>query len=212
MALQQRSGVVITRKRAYYRDSAVPAGLAARYYRQFGGARRILDVGCGTGAFGRLRPSDDIDVYGIDADALAIEQAARFERTLLANVEHAPLPFPDDFFDGVLAKDIFEHVEHPGRLASEIYRITRSGGVIVASVVVARPKRVWDDYTHVRGFTQRSARMLIEDAGFRVEDTWRMGGVPLSNRFGFIDLVPLLLRVPVLDALWGSSWELRARK
>ena len=39
-----------------------------------------------------------------------------------------------------------------------------------------------------------------------------MGGVPLSDRLGFTDAVPQLLRVPVLDALWGSSWELRACK
>lgn len=212
MAFQDVSGVAITAKRAYYRDSGMPAGLAARYYRQFGGAQRILDVGCGTGAFGRLRPSDDIDVYGIDADTLAVEQAARWERASLANVEDVPLPFPDEFFDGVLAKDIFEHVEHPGRLAAEAFRVIRAGGVIVASVVMARPRRVWEDYTHVRGFTLRSAHMLLEDAGFHVEAAWRMGGVPLSDRLGVIDLVPHLLRVPMFDALWGSSWELRARK
>ena len=93
-----------------------------------------------------------------------------------------------------------------------MYRVTRRGGVIVASVVMARPQRVWADYTHLRGFTRESARLLLEDAGFAVEAIWRMGGVPLSDRLGFMDLVPHLLRVPLFDALWGSSWELRARK
>jgi len=54
--------------------------------------------------------------------------------------------------------------------------------------------------------------LLLEDAGFEVEAIWRMGGVPLSSRLGFMDLVPHLLRVPLFDALWGSSWELRARR
>jgi len=54
--------------------------------------------------------------------------------------------------------------------------------------------------------------MLLEDVGYHVEAVWRMGGVPLSSRLGLIDAVPLLLRVPLFDALWGSSWELRARK
>jgi SAM-dependent methyltransferase len=199
--------LMLVDKQAYYRDSGMPASLARRYYRQFAGARTILDVGCGAGDFGRRRPSPGIVVHGVDIDAGAVERAA-----LHVDLDAMPLPYADASFDAVLAKDIFEHVRDPGRLAREVYRVTRRDGVIVASVVMARPQRVWADYTHLRGFTRHSARMLLEDAGFRVEATWRMGGVPLSDRLGFADVVPHLLRVPLFDALWGSSWELRARK
>jgi len=199
-------------KQAYYRDGGMRPGLAARYYREFGDARTILDVGCGTGDFGRLRPSPEYAVFGVDVDALAVEQAQRFERAVLVDVDAERLPYADGTFDAVLAKDILEHVKDPGQLAREVYRVTRPGGVIVASVVMARPRRVWADYTHLRGFTRESAQMLLEDVGYHVEAVWRMGGVPLSSRLGLIDAVPLLLRVPLFDALWGSSWELRARK
>ena len=199
-------------KQAYYRDGGMPVRLAARYYREFAGARTLLDAGCGTGEFGRLRPSEDIVVHGVDVDAAAVAQATKHERALCMDIDTAPLPYPDATFDAVLAKDIFEHVRGPGHLARELFRVTRPGGVIVASVVMARPRRVWADYTHRRGFTERSARLLLEDVGFRVEAVWRMGGVPLSSRLGFMDAVPHLLRVPLFDALWGSSWELRARK
>jgi SAM-dependent methyltransferase len=204
--------LTLVEKQAYYRDSGMPASLARRYYREFAGARTILDVGCGTGDFGRLRPSPGVIVNGVDVDAGAVERASRHERAVCVDLDAGPLPYADASFDAVLAKDIFEHVRDPGHLAREVYRVTRRGGVVVASVVMARPQRVWADYTHLRGFTRQSARMLLEDAGFSVEATWRMGGVPLSDRLGFTDLVPDLLRVPVLDALWGSSWELRARK
>ncbi len=80
------------------------------------------------------------------------------------------------------------------------------------SVVMAKPRAVWADYTHVRGFTRRSARLLLEDAGFEVEAVWRMGGIPLSTRLRFIWLVPTLLRLPVVGWLWASSWELKARR
>ena len=45
----------------------MPASLARRYYREFAGARTILDVGCGTGDFGRLRPSPGVVVNGVDS-------------------------------------------------------------------------------------------------------------------------------------------------
>lgn len=203
-------GVGVAAKQAYYREAGMPPGLAARYLRQFGGARTILDLGCGTGEFGRLA-GPGVEVHGIDVDPLAVEAASRWERTRFADLDAEPLPYADATFDAVLAKDIFEHLRQPARLAREAHRMLRPGGVIVASVVMARPRRVWADYTHVRGFTERSARMLLEDAGFRVEAVWRMGGVPGTGRLGLIDAVPALLRVPVFDALWGSSWELRAR-
>lgn len=200
-------------KQVYYAGQGTKPTLVARYYRKLGqSARVILDVGCGTGDFGRLKPSPDIEVHGVDADPTAIAQASTSERALEADLDAGPLPYPDGMFDAVLAKDIFEHVRFPGPLAREIHRIMKPGGVLIASVVMARPRRVWADYTHLRGFTRDSARLLLEDAGFRVEETWRMGGVPLSSRLGFIDLVPHILRVPVFDSLWGSSWELKARK
>jgi SAM-dependent methyltransferase len=202
----------IVEKQAYYRDGGMPAALAARYYREFTGARTLLDIGCGTGDFGRLRPSPGIIVHGVDHDSAAVEQASQHERALCVDLDASALPYPDKSFDAVLAKDIFEHVKDPGHLAREVFRVTRPGGVLVASVVMARPARVWADYTHLRGFTQRSARLLLEDAGFRIEAVWRMGGVPLSARLGLMDAVPHLLRIPLFDALWASSWELRARK
>ncbi len=187
-------------------------GLAARYFREFGDARTILDVGCGTGGLGRYRPSPDVEIHGVDSDAGAAKQACRFEVVVCLDVEASPLPYEDGSFDAVLAKDIFEHVQDPGRLAREIYRVIRPGGVLVASLVMARASRVWADYTHVRGFTKRSACLLLKDAGFTVEAVWSMGGVPLSSRLGLIWLVPYLLRLPVFNQLWASSWELRARK
>lgn len=204
--------LTVVEKQAYYRDSGMTLSVARRYYREFAGARAILDVGCGTGDFGRLRPSPGIIVNGVDIDSGAVERAMQHERAVCVDLDASPLPYADRSFDAVLAKDIFEHVQNPGHLAREVYRVTRRGGVIVASVVMARPRRVWADYTHIRGFTRESARLLLEDAGFTVEATWRMGGVPLSDRLGFTNLVPDLLRVPLFDALWGSSWELRARK
>jgi SAM-dependent methyltransferase len=212
MEARSLDGARMIAKQAYYETGGMPRALALRYWREFEGARSVLDVGCGRGEFGQHCPYPDVDVHGVDADARAVELASRYERALLVDVDDAPLPYEDGCFDAVLAKDIFEHVKEPGELAREIYRVTKPAGVIVASMVMARPRRVWADYTHRRGFTRESARLLLEDAGFRVEAIWRMGPVPLSARLNFIDGVPALLRVPPLDALWGASWELRARR
>ncbi len=184
----------------------------ALYFRHFGDARCILDVGCGPGHLGRQRPSPEVAVHGVDLDPGALALAVRTETVVRADLDARPLPYADQSFDAVLAKDVFEHLVRPERLAREVWRVLRPGGVVVASVVMAKPKAVWADYTHVRGFTRRTAPQLLADAGFTVERVWRMGGVPLSGRLGFVRLVPQLLRLPGASQLWAASWELRARK
>ena len=190
----------------------MPRQLAERYLAQFQGAAKVLDVGCGTGDFGRHQASPDLEIHGVDADPGAVEEARRFEQAICLNLESTALPYDDESFDAVLARDILEHVQDPGRLVREIHRVMRPGGVLVASVVMARPQRVWADYTHVRGFTRMSARLLLEDAGLAVHRIDRMGAVPLSSRLRFIKWVPFILRLPVIDQLWGTSWELVAQK
>jgi SAM-dependent methyltransferase len=199
-------------KLAYYADRQMHPQLAARYYRAFGDAQVILDLGCGDGSFGRYRPNSQVTVHGVDADAGAVREATRHEMALCVDLEASDLPYPDASFDGVLAKDIFEHVSDPARLVREAHRVLRPGGVMVVSVVMAKPARVWADYTHVRGFTRGAAEMLLRDGGFAVEEVWKMGPLPGARRLGLVRLIPHLLRVPVFDWLWASSWELTATK
>lgn len=199
-------------KLAYYKTRGIPRELARGYFRHFGPVSSVLDVGCGTGDLGRYRPPGDVSVHGVDVDPGAVEVARAYEQAVCLDLEVSLLPYDSETFDAVLARDILEHLEDPARIVREIFRVLRPRGVLVASVIMARPSRVWDDYTHVRGFTRRSARLLLEDAGFSVEGVWRMGGVPLSNRLRFMALVPYILKIPGINQLCASSWELRARK
>jgi SAM-dependent methyltransferase len=104
-------------KQAYYRDLRMPASLQAFYFREVEGARRILDLGCGTGGLGRHPHSPDIEIFGVDIDLGALRVAARFETVTCLDLESEPLPHEDASFDAVLAKDSFERVQDPGRLA-----------------------------------------------------------------------------------------------
>jgi SAM-dependent methyltransferase len=182
------------------------------YWSHLAGAKRVLDLGCATGDLGRYRP-EDTEVYGLEVNPALVAQAAAYETVQVWDLdEQTLLPFPDDYFDAVVAKDVLEHLQRPWLLLAEVWRVLRPGGVVLASVISYRSRRVWSDYTHVRGFTVHSVRQMFTDAGFRVLDVWRMGGVPLTSRSSLIWLVPYLLRFPVFDWLWTSSFEIKARK
>jgi len=190
----------------------VKAAVARFYWSLLPGAMRVLDLGCATGDLGRYKP-DGTQVSGLDFDPVLVAKATMHEMAQVWDLDMpAPLPFPDAYFDAVVAKDILEHLQKPWLMVMEIKRVTRPGGIILSSVICERGHRTWSDYTHVRGFTMGSLRNMFRDAGFQVLDVWRMGGVPLSSRLNFIHIVPLLLRFPPFDWLWTSSYEIKARR
>lgn len=42
------------------------------------------------------------------------------------------IPFPENFFDGIIAQAVLEHVVDPLRCAAEIYRVLKHGGLVYA--------------------------------------------------------------------------------
>jgi SAM-dependent methyltransferase len=132
--------------------------------RHFPASARLLDVGCGSAWLG----DHYADYTGIDVSPEAVEAARRRGReVLLADVDER-LPFDDESFDGVVLKDVLEHVRDPVALVLEVRRILRPNGRVFASSPDAQ-RWVWDDYTHRRPFTRKAFRLLFEDQGFEVE-------------------------------------------
>jgi SAM-dependent methyltransferase len=132
--------------------------------RHFPPETHLLDVGCGGGWLGEhFTRYTGVDV---SAEAVAAAQARGLEVRQIEPGE--ALPFADESFDGVVLKDVLEHVGDPAALVREVGRVLRVGGRVFASSPDAQ-RWVWDDYTHRRPFTRKSFRLLFADQGFEVE-------------------------------------------
>lgn len=104
-----------------------------------GGPLRLLDIGCGTGMFlERLGP--EFMPFGLDFSHQALEftqsrlQTKSSGALRLVQADSQEIPLADASFDMVTAFDIIEHVEGDGKVVSEIHRILRPGGVLMANV------------------------------------------------------------------------------
>jgi SAM-dependent methyltransferase len=138
-----------------------------------GRGRRVLDLGCRSGAVTRHFLEGN-EVVGLDVDRVALEKAAELGiETVVANVEE-PLPFEDGSFDAVVAGELLEHLRFPEAVVDEMRRVLRQGGVLVGSVPNAfrvqsrlrflRGRPPEDDPTHLHLYSPDGMRALL--AGF----------------------------------------------
>ncbi len=104
------------------------------FVRYVGGpGRRVLDIGCRTGALTRAY-LDGNEVVGLDVDRESLAEAAKLGiETHWADADQ-PLPFPDESFDVVVAGEVLEHLREPARLVAEAQRVLRPSGTLVGSV------------------------------------------------------------------------------
>lgn len=98
---------------------------------------RVLDYGCGSGDVVAAGRSRGLDILGVDtfyAGSRAQEIAAR-EGLLGSSVfamEAGRIPFPAASFDVVVSNQVFEHVEDIDGALSEIARVLRPDGALLA--------------------------------------------------------------------------------
>lgn len=147
----------------------------------------VLDVGCGHGRMGS-RLMENLAgrrVYGIELVADAAKKAKGvLTGVVCGDIETMRVPFKKNFFDCIIFADVLEHVRFPQEILRKLRPFLKPGGVIICSipnmrhytVILRLLMRGWEyedfghfDRTHLRFFSERSAKELISDAGFAIE-------------------------------------------
>jgi SAM-dependent methyltransferase len=97
-------------------------------------ARRVLEVGCGTGALlAELQTLTPACVYGLDIDPDCLFLAIRNSPAAqLAHGDAHTLPYPDATFDLAVCHFLLLWVANPACAIREMARVTRPGGVVAA--------------------------------------------------------------------------------
>jgi SAM-dependent methyltransferase len=93
-------------------------------------ARRVLEVGCGTGDYViALQALTECSACGIDPSEQMIAIARRRSEAVEFVIGPAEtLPFADDRFDFVYSVDVIHHVADPAVAIAEAFRVLRHGG------------------------------------------------------------------------------------
>ncbi len=120
-----------SRPDVFYSALAEDAVTQIMAYQELAGAT-VLDVGAGPGWFRRAFEAHGAHYVGLDADAGEMGAAALPQDASVLGDAQA-LPFRTGVMDVVFSSNVLEHVPQPERMADEMVRVTRPGGLVFLS-------------------------------------------------------------------------------
>ncbi len=174
-------------------------------------ARRVLDVGCSTGAMGTALAARGHEVVGLELDPeLAATAKGKLHRVVQADVEALAAAGADvgGPFDCVVFADVLEHLRDPWSVVRWGAAQVAPGGSIVVSVPnIRHAKTFWAlvvcrrwpydpvgifDRTHLRFFARRNLADLVAGTGFEVVEVHRHRMLTVRHTSRWNRLAPLL--------------------
>lgn len=148
--------------------------------------QRILDIGCGSGAY--LEPLSKFasKVVGIDICEDYLEEARQNfwrKNVSLALMSAEKLAFKEGSFDAVILIETLEHISDDEKAIKEIYRVLKLGG----QLIITAPNKFFPVETH-------GLRIVSKQISF-----------PITLPFLFSPLYPTRLRKVIANARTYSS-------
>lgn len=154
------------------------------------GAKRVLDVGCGNGRLTRLIHESGFMVEGCDVSAEGVAIArARYPAIQFHNLGVYDEPPPGEF-DTVVATEVIEHLYLPrallqfARRAAPALILTAPYHGYLKNMALSVTGK-WDDHFqpladggHIKFFSPRTLRAIVESEGFVIEEESGLGRFP----------------------------------
>jgi SAM-dependent methyltransferase len=154
---------------------------------------RVLDLGCGDGAFIAALAPRVASVVGAEVAEAALLRARRRNPVIAFELVplNAPLPFDDGAFDLVWSTEVIEHVADTARWLSEVRRVLAPAGRLLLTTPnhsrlrlavggIERYSEPLGDHLHL--YSRRSLQQLLAEFGFSGIDVRAAGGAPLLRR------------------------------
>lgn len=158
-------------------------------------AKRLLDIGCGSGAFGKeIKQRLKCEVVGVTYSESEAALASKYLDKVLVHDLNNFKPINLGKFDCIICSHILEHLYQPQKLLNQLHEtLTPGGKLIVALPNTLQWKQRWEflkgnfkytdggvmDRTHFRFFDWETALQLITDSGYTVLSRSADGYFPL---------------------------------
>ncbi len=175
---------------------------SSHYYlpRMLGAGQEVIDIGCGEGYLAAELKKFDNRITGIDVLPIASETSA-LDRYYSADLDNGIAPviqqLKGERFTRALLLDVLEHLKNPEKILDECRDILEKDGLLIISVpnvanISVRLSLLFGkfdytergilDKTHLRFFTRKTVRKIVESRGYRILEE-KMTVIPLELVF-----------------------------
>jgi 2-polyprenyl-3-methyl-5-hydroxy-6-metoxy-1,4-benzoquinol methylase len=184
--------------------------------------RRILDFGCGEGAFVRQAKEEGWNAIGVDLNERLVSAAnEHWEFDLLHYKSLDDLRAGNCRFDAIYSNQVFEHLRRPVEVGRALAQLLNPGGIIYIEVPNAsrlqerlERGRTLDPTSHFNHFTAASLSTLVRRIGcVPVYASGSPGMVRAWQRLGVGPFVNPLARVTrrILPGIGGGACAIGKR-
>jgi 2-polyprenyl-3-methyl-5-hydroxy-6-metoxy-1,4-benzoquinol methylase len=161
---------------------------------------RILDVGCQNGNLCHRLQAQGYQPVGIEIVEQLIDQAKRDYPTIpfkYGDCEQK-MPFDDASFDVVWAGDVIEHIRFTDTFVNEINRVLKINGLLILTTPMHNKlknliisaynfeKHFDPEFPHLRFYTLKSLRNILETRGFKVFHVKYLGRIAILAKSMFV--------------------------
>ena len=133
---------------------------------------KILDVGCYCGTLHKriLEKFPQENIYGIDTEIK--EQNEHYKKAFAEKI-----PFPNNFFDSIVAGELIEHLKEPELFLKEANRLLKKDGVLIITTPNKDSliNRIFHNYElpnaplHFSLFNEKELRILLGKNGSKIK-------------------------------------------
>ena len=170
----------------------------------------VLDIGCGEGFFAERLVGEGNRVDGIDMleEPKHRKIMGKYLRTDIdQGLEHALTTFASCRYDRIMLRDVLEHVRNSFKLLTDCHQLLNPHGLLLVSIpnvanITVRLSLLFGrfeytdrgilDKTHLKFFTCKSARQMLEHAGYEIV-TEAVTIMPIESLLGITVTNPLIV-------------------
>lgn len=158
---------------------------------------KILDVGFGYGYIEYLieKHNLNLSIYGIDISNYAINFAKKNYKGVFKKANIFKIPYNVNFFDGVMAIDILEHLpKNKIYIAlSQIKKVLKNKGLLIVSVPINETKKDRITNGHLRIYNHDIIKKELEKLHFEVKEEIYL--FAFRNNYFLKNLINKLLKI-----------------
>lgn len=195
--------------------------------------KRVLDIGCATGHLTKHLAANGCSVVGVEIEREFASEAEHYcEEIIVGDIRaDSTIGKVKGKFDVIVFGDVLEHLSNPETVLGKVKGLLKEDGFVVVSLPNIALWRIrvallfgrFDytdrgvlDNTHLRFFTLKSAKELLQAAGYAYEHLCYRFDIPFYSRrlarytIYLADIVPWIFR-KLLPTLFAFQFIFMAR-